>query len=164
MDAHELSEQFLKTVADFEGHTDGKWNFSEFKTSHGVESRNGFLDACSELFVPFVGQPKLVIYQAIRDALRQRGSQWGVQRYGGMVLLNLVTDAYGQVDELIDIVAPVFDVSNGEIPAFLVEQIGLAPLLLKIETRKKVEPSSDVIVRLDGLAYQAQVYQNRTTR
>jgi hypothetical protein len=87
-----------------------------------------------------------------------------VQRYGGMVLLNLVRDAYGQVDELIDVVVPVFDLSNGEIPAFLVEQVGIDALLQKIESRKKAETSSDMLTRLNGLAYQAHVYQNRTTR
>ena len=81
-----------------------------------------------------------------------------------MVLLNLVPDAYGQVDELIDIVAPVFDVSNGEIPAFLVEQVGVEPVLRKIEERKRTAKDPEVLSCLDGLAYQAQVYHNRKTR
>jgi len=81
-----------------------------------------------------------------------------------MVLLNLVSDAYGQVDELIDIVTPVFDLSNGEIPAFLVEQVGIEPLLGKIELCKKAATSADVVTRLNGIAYQAQIYQNRKTR
>ncbi|SRR6266581_4510219 len=139
MDAHELTGRFLQSVDALIGNKDGKWSFVYLKTSHGMEMRNGFLDACSDLFVPFIGQPKPVIYEAIREALRRCGDYWAVQRYGGMVLLNLVPDAYGQVDELIDIdiVAPIFDVSNGEIPAFLVEQVGLDPVLRKIEERKK---------------------------
>lgn len=164
MDAHELAEQFLKSVASFQGRSDGKWAFSDFKTSHGVESRSGFLDACSELFVPFVGHPKPVIYQAIREAFRRSGHEWGVQRYGGMVLLNLVPDSYGQIDELIDIIAPVFDLSNGEIPAFLVEQVGFEPLLRKLDVRKQAEKSPDIITRLDGIVYQARIYQNRKLR
>ena len=164
MDARELAALFLRSVEALVGNTDGKWSFVHLKTSHGTETRNGFLDACSELFVPFIGQPKPVIYEAVRDALRRRGDHWAVQRYGGMVLLNLVPDAYGQVDELLDIVAPVFDVSNGEIPAFLVEQVGLEPVLRNIEERKKVTKDPEILSRLGGLAYQAQVYHNRKTR
>jgi len=164
MDAHELAEQFLKSVASFQGRSDGKWAFRDFKTSHGIEARSGFLDACSELFVQFVGHPKPVIYQAIREAFRRGGHDCGVQRYGGMVLLNLVPDSYGQVDELIDVIAPVFDLSNGEIPAFLVEQVGFEPLLRKLEVRKQAEKSPDIVTRLDGIAYQARIYQNRKTR
>jgi hypothetical protein len=66
MDANELADQFLNFVAGFQGRLDGKWAFGDFKTSHGIVSRNGFLDACSELFVPFVGHPKPVIYQCRR--------------------------------------------------------------------------------------------------
>ena len=164
MDARELTDRFLRSVDALVGSKDGKWSFVHLKTSHGTETRNGFLDACSELFVPFIGQPKPVIYEAVRDALRRRGDNWAVQRYGGMVLLNLVPDAYGQVDELIDIVAPVFDVSNGEIPAFLVEQVGLEPVLRKIEERKKTAKDPEILSCLGGLAYQAQVYHNRKTR
>jgi hypothetical protein len=164
MDAHELTDSFLKSVDALVGNKDGKWAFVHLKTSNGMEARNQFLDACSELFVPFVGQPKPVIYEAVREALRRRGDHWAVQRYGGMVLLNLVSDGYLYVDELIDIVAPVFDVSNGEIPAFLVEQIGLEPVLRKIEERKKTTKDSEFLTRLGGLAYQAQVYHNRKTR
>jgi hypothetical protein len=61
MSAHELSDHFLKSIDELMGAKDGKWAFTEFKTAHGVELRNGFLDACSELFVPFVGKPKPVI-------------------------------------------------------------------------------------------------------
>ncbi|HWQ90050.1 MAG TPA: hypothetical protein VN673_00145 [Clostridia bacterium] len=161
MDAHELTDRFLQSVDALVGSKDGKWTFDHLKTSHGTETRNGFLDACSELFVPFIGQPQSVIYEAVRDALRRRGGNWAVQRYGGMVLLNLVPDAYGQVDELIDIVAPIFDVSNGEIPAFLVEQVGLEPVLRKIEERKKAAKDPEILSCLGGLAYQAQVYHNR---
>lgn len=162
MDTQKLCEQFLKSI--FERRADGKWAFSQLKTAYGLETRSSFLDACSELFVPLAGQPKPVIYEVIREALRQRGSHPEVQAYGGMVLLNLVPDAYGQVDELIDIVAPVFDLSNREIPAFLVEQVGLEALLQKIETRKTGETRSDVMTRLSGLAYQARVYQAAKTR
>jgi hypothetical protein len=164
MDAHQLCDQFLKSLDGISGAKDGKWAFTEFKTKHGFESRSGFLDACSELFVLFAGQPKPVIYEAICEALRRRGSDYAVQAYGGMVLLNLVSDAYGQVDELIDIVAPVFDLSNGEIPAFLVEQVGVETVLSKIEQRKKATSDSDISTRLNGIAYQAQVYQNRKSR
>lgn len=164
MEVPELTEQFLKSVAGFHGRSNGKWAFSDFKTARGVELRNGFLDACSELFVPFVGHPKPVIYQAIREAFRRSGQEWGVQRYGGMVLLNLVSDAYGQVDELLDIITPVFDLSNGEIPAFLIEQVGLDTLLKKIEARKQAESSPEIILRLDGIAYQAKIYQKQKTR
>jgi len=164
MDAHELTERFLQSVDALVGNKGGKWSFVYLKTSHGTETRNQFLDACSELFVPFIGQPKPVIYEAIREALRRRGDHWAVQRYVGMVLLNLVPDTYGQVDELIDIMAPIFDVSNGEIPAFLVEQVGLEPILRKIEDRKKTAKDPDVLSRLGGLAYQAQIYHNRKTR
>jgi hypothetical protein len=164
MNAHELTDNFLKSVDALVGNKDGKWAFVHLKTSSGVKTRDQFLDACSELFVPFVGQPKPVIYEAIREALSRRGSHWAVQRYGGMVLLNLVSDAYGQVDELIDIVAPGFDVSNREIPAFLVEQIGVEPLLSKIEERKKMEKNPEVLIRLNGLAYQAQIYHNSKTK
>lgn len=164
MDAHQLAEVFLNSIDALVNCKDGKWAFSEFKTARGVELRNGVLDACSELFVPFVGQPKPVIYAAIREALKRRGDHWAVQHYSGMVLLNLVPDAYGQVDELIDVVAPVFDVSNGEIPAFLVEQVGLEPVLKKIEERKKTAKDANVSSRLGGLAYQAQIYHNRKTR
>src|SRR4051812_39035094 len=101
MDARELTDRFLQSVDALVCHKDAKWSFVYLKTSHGTETRNGFLDACSELFVPFIGQPKPVIYEAVRDALRLRGDNWAVQRYSGMVLLNLVPDAYGQVDELI---------------------------------------------------------------
>jgi hypothetical protein len=161
MDALLLSEEFLKSID--ERAKNRKWAFTKFKTAYGVESRNGFLDACSDLFVPFIGQPKPIIYEAIREALRRRGSDSAVQRYGGMVLLNLVTDAYGQVDELIDIVTPVFDLSNGEIPAFLVEQIGIEPLLRKIEIRTKTATDSDLTTRLNGIAYQARIYHKRKT-
>ncbi|MGA2178194.1 MAG: hypothetical protein ABSH15_01235 [Verrucomicrobiota bacterium] len=164
MDARELTERFLQSVDALVGNKDGKWSFVHLKTSHGTETRNQFLDACSELFVLFIGQPKPVIYEAVREALRRRGDHWAFQRYGGMVLLNLVPDAYGQVDELIDILAPVFDVSNGEIPAFLVEQVGLEPVLRKIEDRKKTAKDPEIFSRLGGLAYQAQVYHNRKTR
>ena len=164
MDAVQLSEQFLKSLDEIKSAKNGKWAFTEFKTKHGIEIRNGLLDVCSELFVPFAGQPKPLIYEAIREALRQRGSDYRVQTYGGMILLNLVSDAYGQVDELIDIVAPVFDLSNGELPAFLVEQVGIEALLRKIEQRKKATDNSDLSTRLNGIAYQAQVYQHRKTR
>ncbi len=164
MDAAQLSEQFLKSLDEIKGTKNGKWAFTEFKTKHGMENRSGLLDVCSELFVLFAGQPKPLIYEAIREALRRRGSDYGVQTYGGMVLLNLVSDAYGQVDDLIDIVAPVFDLSNGEIPAFLVEQVGIEVLLKKIEHRKKVTSDSDISTRLNGIAYQAQVYQKRKTQ
>ncbi len=164
MDALQLSEQFLKSLDEIVGAKNGKWALTEFKTTHGVELRSGLLDACSELFVLFAGQPKPVIYETICKALRRRGSDPAVQRYGGMILLNLVSDAYGQVDELIDIVTPIFDLSNGEIPAFFVEQVGIEPLLKKIELRKKAATSSDVTTRLNGIAYQAQIYQNRKTR
>jgi hypothetical protein len=164
MDAGALTNSFLQSVDALVGNTSGKWSFVHLKTSHGTETRNGFLDACSELFVPFIGQSKPVIYEAVRDALRRRGDNWAVQRYAGMVLLNLVSDAYGQVDELIDIVAPVFDVSNGEIPAFLVEQVGLDPLLRKIEVRKQATKDPELLSCLGGLAYQAEVYHNRKTR
>jgi hypothetical protein len=164
MDARELTDRFLQSVDALVGNGDGKWSFVHLKTSHGTETRNQFLDACSELFVPFIGQPKPVIYEAVREALRQRGSHWAVQRYGGMVLLNLVSEGYLYVDELIDIVAPAFDVSNGEIPAFLVEQIGLESVLRKIEERKKATKDSEFLTRLGGLAYQAQVYHNRKVR
>ena len=163
MDAHQLSDQFLKSIDQIENAKDGKWTFNEFKTPRGVEARNGFLDACSELFVPFIGQPKPLICAAICDALRQRGSHYAVQCYAGMVLLNLVPDAYGQIDELIDLVAPVFNVSNREIPAFLVEQVGLEPLLRKIKARKTGAPS-ELARRLDGIAYQAEIYQNSKAR
>ena len=65
MEANKLTEQFLKSVAGLENSTNGKWAFSDFKTPHGIELRNGFLDACSELFVPFAGQPQPIIYHAI---------------------------------------------------------------------------------------------------
>lgn len=164
MDARELTDQFLQSVEGLIGTQDAKWSFVHMKTARGTETRNQFLDACSELFVPFIGQRPPVIYEAIREALRRRGGHWAVQRYGGVVLLNLVPDAYGQVDELINILAPVFDVSNGEIPAFLVEQVGLEPLLQKIEERKKAEKDSETVSCLNGMAYQAQVYHNRKTR
>lgn len=164
MDTHELTERFLRSIDAVREARGGKWAFSDFKTPRGIESRAGFLDACSEMFVLFVGQPKPVIYESIREALRRRGSDTWVQRYGGMVLLNLVPDAYGQVDDLIDIVAPVFDISSGEIPAFLVEQVGYEPLLRKIESRKNIETNPDVVIRLGGLAYQAKVYQHYKTR
>ncbi len=164
MDALHLSQQFLKTVDELVAAHDGKWRFTEFRTSRGLQSRTGFLDACSELFVVFTGQSPPVIYRAICEALRQRGRDAQVQRYGGMVLLNLVRDAYGQVDELIDIAAPVFDLSNGEIPAFLVEQIGIDALVQKIECRKSMETRSDILTRLNGMLYQAQVYQNWMSR
>jgi hypothetical protein len=164
MDPAQLSDQFLKSLDEIESAKNGKWAFIEFKTKRGVETRNGLLDVCSELFVLFAGQPKPLIYEAIREALRRRGSDYKVQTYGGMVLLNLVSDTYGQVDELIDIVAPVFDLSNGEIPAFLVEQVGIEALLKKIEQRKKATDNSDISTRLNGIAYQAQVYQNRKAR
>jgi hypothetical protein len=164
MDARELTDCFLQSVDALIGNKDGKWSFVHLKTSHGTETRNGFLDACSELFVPFIGQPKPVVYEAICDALRRRGDNWAVQRYAGMVLLNLVSDAFGQVDELIDVVAPVFDVSNGEIPAFLVEQVGLEPVLRKIEERKIKAKDPEILSCLGGLAYQAQGYHNRKTR
>jgi hypothetical protein len=81
-----------------------------------------------------------------------------------MVLLNLVSDAYGQIDELLDILVPVFDVSNSEIPAFLVEQVGLETVLQKIEARKSAAKDPEILSRLGGLAYQAQVYHNGKTR
>lgn len=164
MDAAQLSEQFLKSLDEIASAKNGKWGFTEFKTKHGIELRSCVLDVCSELFVLFAGQPKPLICEAILEALRRRGSDYRVQTYGGMVLLNLVSDAYGQVDELIDIVAPVFDLSNGEIPAFLVEQVGIEPLLRKIEQRETATNDPDISTRLNGIAYQAQVYQNRKTR
>src|ERR1039457_5749061 len=102
MDARELTDRFLQSVDALVGNGDGKWSFVHLKTSHGTETRNQFLDACGEFFVPFIGQPKPVIYEAVREALRQRGSHWAVQSYGGMVLLNLVSEGYLYVDELID--------------------------------------------------------------
>jgi hypothetical protein len=164
MHASELTDRFLQSIDGLVGNKDGKWTFVHLKTSHGTETRNGFLDACSELFVPFIGQPKPVIYEAVREALRRRGDHWAVQRYGGMVLLNLVSDAYGQIDELLDILVPVFDVSNSEIPAFLVEQVGLETVLQKIEARKSAAKDPEILSRLGGLAYQAQVYHNGKTR
>jgi hypothetical protein len=160
MDALQLSEQFLKSLDEIIRAKDGKWSFTEFKTARGLKGRNGFFDACSELFVPFAGLPKPVIYEAIREVLRKRGSDHVVQRYVGMALLNLIPDAYGQVDELIDIIAPVFDVSNGEIPAFLVEQVGMEPLTKKIEHRKQAA-GSEATIRLDGIIYQAKIYLKR---
>ncbi len=80
-----------------------------------------------------------------------------------MVLLNLVIHAPGEVDELLEIVAPVYD-SNREIPAFLVDQIGIQALLAKILARKKAEPNRDVVSRLDRLAYEAQTYENTQNR
>ncbi len=163
MDAHQLSNRFLQSIDGIVNAKEGKWAFTEFKTARGVEVRNGFLDACSELFVVFIGHPQPLVYGAICEALRQRGGDWSVQRYAGMALLNLVPDVYGQVDELIDLVAPVFDVSNGEIPAFLVEQVGLEPLLRKIKARK-AGANSELAARLDGLTYQAEIYQNGKAR
>ena len=164
MNADQLADGFLKTIETLVDCKEGKWAFREFKTSRGVELRNGFLDACSELFVPFVGQPMPVIYAAIREAFRRRGDHWAVQRYGGMVLLNLVPDAYGQVDELMDIIAPVFSPSNSEVPAFLVEQVGLEVVLRKIQERKKTATNPEISSRLDSMAYQARVYYNKKTR
>jgi hypothetical protein len=162
MNANELAETFLKWI---DVHPqNAKWSFNELKTAHGVETRNSFLDACSEAFAVFAGRRKPLVYAAVREALRRRGSDSAVQRYAGMVLLNLVSDASGHVDELIDIVAPVFDVSNGEIPAFLVEQVGLEPLLNKIKRRKEAANGSEAFSRLDSLALQARIYHDNENR
>lgn len=163
MTALQLSDQFLKSLDEINGRK--KWASAEFKTRHGIELRNGFLDVCSELFLLFEGQSKPMIYDAMRETLRRRGSEYGIQAYAGMILLNLVPDAYGQVDELIDIVASVYDVSNGEIPAFLVEQVGIEALQKKIELRKeKAGNNSDLTLRLNCLAGHAHAYKNRTAR
>lgn len=116
---------------------------------------------CGELFGSFVGHPKPVIYAALCEALRRRGNDYWVQFYAGFVLLKLVPDASVQVDELIDIVAPVFDVSNGEIPAFLVEQVGIEAVRRKVEERKKTVKDKDLSFRLGCLAFKARAYHQR---
>ena len=160
MNAIQLSDQFLKSLDEITGSGDRKWAYTEFRTGHGIKQRNGFLDACSELFVLFEGKPKPVIYEAVRETMRRRGGDHVVQRYLGMVLLNLVPDAYGQIDELIDIIAPLFDLNNREIPAFLVEQVGTEALLKKIEVRRQAAMNSDLANRLNGIACQVRGYQS----
>ncbi len=160
-DAQLLSEQFLKQVAELQASVGtGKWAFHYFRTTRGPQVRTEFLDACAELFLMFVGKPREAIYGAIIEALRVGSGRRGeVQRFAGMVLLNLAIHAPGEVDELLEIVAPVYN-GNFEIPAFLVREIGIQALFAKIQALKKAAVSREVITRLDRLAYEAQMYES----
>jgi len=157
----ELADGFLGTVAARRRYVTGKEPLGEYKTSKGMQS-NG-LDIWVNYLSPFTGYSKTEIYAAMREVLRREGEDNFIQSLAGVVLLNLVPDAYGQVDELIDIVAPVFDVSGAEIAAFLVEQVGLEVLLKKIEVRKAAA-SPDLVIRLEGIVYQARSYHGWKNR